>query len=143
MAKRFIQKIFSWQVFGLATGIAGSVVMGAVLGLVSPAGEWPKSIATGAVMNLGAYLSTFFIWLPTTVLLIAASIVLLARHPELLRGKLQVPLGLTAVALVVAFFLRFAVVPFSLTLMFAFIWLTLVPPTFFLDLRTRNSATAG
>jgi hypothetical protein len=140
MRQQLIRKAIRWQAIGLASGAAGSVVMGAVLGLVAPAGSWPKSIATGAVINLGAYLSTFFIWLPTTVLLIAGLIALLARYPDLAHSKPQFVVGLTALTLGVAFFLRFAVVPFGLTLLFGFLWVTLVPPLFFLDLRMGGSA---
>jgi hypothetical protein len=139
MRPELIRKALAWQVIGLVCGTVGSIVLGALLGLVDPSSSWIKAIAAGAVVHLGIYLSSFFIWLPTTIVLVAGSVAALARHPELARGKMRFAVGLTVLLFMVAFLLRFAVIPFSLPLLFAALWLTLVPPTFLLDLTIGGS----
>lgn len=123
-----MQRAIVWQIIGLISGSLGSVLLGCLLGLFEPSGSPLEAIATGAIVHFGIYLSSFFIWLPITLALIVGSEFALQRQPSLGDRKLALSAVLTAVAALLAYVVRFSIAPFSLPLLFAFIWLTLVPP---------------
>lgn len=129
-----IRRTIVWQIIGVLSGAIGSVLLGCLLGLLEPSGSPLEAIATGAIVHFGIYLSSFFIWLPITLALIAGSTFIFSRQSRLADRTFAILAILTVVVALVAVIVRFSIVPFSFPLLFAFIWLTLVPPTLVVDL---------
>lgn len=72
MTKQFVKTSLRWQALGLLSGGTGAALVGALLGLFDGEGGL-QAVATGAIVYLGIYLSSSFIWLPITATMIIGS----------------------------------------------------------------------
>jgi hypothetical protein len=77
-----------WQCAGLVSGALGSVLAGAVAGFLDPRDPLLTNMAGGALVLLGGYLATSFIWLPVTAILIVSAVFVSDRNPRLNETKL-------------------------------------------------------
>jgi hypothetical protein len=115
---------------GILLGAVASILLGVFFGAREPYGYGVlhKNLLAGAITMLGAYLALSFVWLPTAIGFIVISLLVLPNYPRLTTNKPTIAVVLTISTMATAAILCFTVFPFSLLLLFVFIWSTVVPP---------------
>jgi hypothetical protein len=114
-----------WLIAGAVSGAIGSVLFGVVDNLSET--HDVQELAVSGLMFLGAYLSSFWVWLPVAVIMITPSLISLARQRDRAHSRVIHALILTICCVLVALVLDL-LIPFSRLLIFAFLWFTTVPP---------------